>query len=547
MLSQWTPSNRLALSRSGYDPMKENTPIATSAARTGVITATSRVIGLLRVLVISAVLGTTYLGNTFQSSNSVSNILFELLAAGGLSAVLVPALVRTAHDDQYTERLASGVLGVATIALGILALVGVLCAPLIARALTTGAPPEIAAQQLELATFLVRWFVPQIVLYGFAAIATAVLHSRRRYLVAAAAPIASTAVMIACFALFRIQAGSHPSFNIDTTSRLLLATAGTGGVLAFVATLLIPVWRAGIRLRPRTGFRDREVRALLQHSGWGILLNSISGLLAAALVIAGNVVAGGVVAIQVAFALFLAPYAILSQPLAAVALPELTDHTTSHDTSRFASTLHWTIETMCALMAPATAALMIFAQPGLTGLGLGLDQRGAKLVAAALVGLALGLVPYSGFLIMARAHYAFNDSKTPALVALLSGSVGVLVIIVTRFTLHERALVGALGFAHSLAFAIGAVVLGITMHRRSQSHVLTRRAFNALTCATGSAVPVWIATTQITVHGRLQMVAYSLVGASIYFGLYATLLRLTGFGSIRQPVDLSSSMPQPRS
>ena len=43
------------------------------------------------VLVIAAVLGTTYLGNTFQAANSVSNVLFELLAAGALSAVLAPS------------------------------------------------------------------------------------------------------------------------------------------------------------------------------------------------------------------------------------------------------------------------------------------------------------------------------------------------------------------------------------------------------------------------------------------------------------------------
>ena len=41
-----------------------------------------------------AVLGTTFLGNAFQSANSLSNVLFELLAAGALSAVLVPTFVK---------------------------------------------------------------------------------------------------------------------------------------------------------------------------------------------------------------------------------------------------------------------------------------------------------------------------------------------------------------------------------------------------------------------------------------------------------------------
>ncbi|MDQ1521099.1 MAG: putative peptidoglycan lipid flippase, partial [Actinomycetota bacterium] len=54
----------------------------------GAVTAVSRGFGFVRVLVIAGVLGTTYLGNTFQATNSMSNVLFELLAAGALSAVL---------------------------------------------------------------------------------------------------------------------------------------------------------------------------------------------------------------------------------------------------------------------------------------------------------------------------------------------------------------------------------------------------------------------------------------------------------------------------
>ena len=78
--------------------------------RMGAVTAVSRAFGFLRVLVIAAVLGTTYLGNAFQAANSVSNVLFELVAAGALSAVLVPTFVQLLDkgDDAEADRLASG-------------------------------------------------------------------------------------------------------------------------------------------------------------------------------------------------------------------------------------------------------------------------------------------------------------------------------------------------------------------------------------------------------------------------------------------------------
>ena len=62
----------------------EPTPPTRAAKTMGVATAASRGIGLVRIAVVTAVLGITYVGNTYQASNSVSNVLFELLAAGAL-------------------------------------------------------------------------------------------------------------------------------------------------------------------------------------------------------------------------------------------------------------------------------------------------------------------------------------------------------------------------------------------------------------------------------------------------------------------------------
>ena len=70
--------------------MTERQEARRAATGMGIATAASRSIGFVRVLVVAAILGTTYLGNAYQSSNSVSNVLFELIAAGALSAVLVP-------------------------------------------------------------------------------------------------------------------------------------------------------------------------------------------------------------------------------------------------------------------------------------------------------------------------------------------------------------------------------------------------------------------------------------------------------------------------
>src|SRR5688500_15418604 len=116
----------------------------------GVAAAVSRAFGSLRMVVVAAVLGTTFLGNTFQSANSVSNVLFELLAAGALSAVLVPTFVEllSTGSQRDAEEVAGGVLGLALAGLGVVTVLGVVFAPQLAAVLTAGVTdPEIAAQQ----------------------------------------------------------------------------------------------------------------------------------------------------------------------------------------------------------------------------------------------------------------------------------------------------------------------------------------------------------------------------------------------------------------
>ena len=47
-----------------------------------VVTAISRGTGFLRTVAVTNVLGVTYLANTYQTANTVPNVVFELLAAG---------------------------------------------------------------------------------------------------------------------------------------------------------------------------------------------------------------------------------------------------------------------------------------------------------------------------------------------------------------------------------------------------------------------------------------------------------------------------------
>jgi len=508
--------------------------VARAAAGMGAVTAASRALGFVRVLVIAPVVGTTYLGNTFQASKSVSNVLFELVAAGALSAVLVPTFVAhlTNGDRAEVERLAGGLLGLATLVLGVIAVLGVVFAPELARALTAGANHAVAADQRRLATFLLRFFVPQLVLYAWGSIATGILVADRKFIPIALAPIGNTIVTVASLGAFAFAVAPPRGLHLSLTARLLLALAGTGGVVAFVAILVGSAMAAGYRFRPHVDFRDRAIRHLLKLSLWGVLLHAAGGLILGSALIVGNSVAGGVVAYQTAFTFFLAPYAVLALPIQTAVLPEISEHAVDDDIERVASMLEWALTRMGIIVLPVMAVLVPLAYPLMRVLAFGeAVHNGPALLAAALASLAAGLFCYSAFLTIARGYYTIGDGRTPALVALGCGVLGVVVMIVGAHLTHGAARVAALGIGHTACYTVGLAVLGVRLRRRLGHPLWSGDLARAAAAAGAAALAAWAVAGALGTHGRTHAFVAFVAGTLVAGGVYLALAR-----ALRVPV-----------
>ena len=69
-------------------PEQEGSSALVRNSLTGSVwTLISRMTGLVRIVVVGAVLGATYLGNTYQAINSLPNLIYYQLLAGSLFAV----------------------------------------------------------------------------------------------------------------------------------------------------------------------------------------------------------------------------------------------------------------------------------------------------------------------------------------------------------------------------------------------------------------------------------------------------------------------------
>lgn len=520
--------------------MKGATDTARAAVGMGAIVAFSRATGFVRVLVVAAVLGTSYLGNAFQAANSLSNVLFELLAAGALSAVLVPTFVRllNAGDKDGAQDVAGGILGVAVLGLGAVALAVVLAAPLIARMLTLGVPADVITEQRELVTFLLRFFAPQVVMYGAGTIAIAVLHARRRFAVTVAAPIGSTVVMVACLLAFGASVQGSPGFDLSGYQRWLLVAAGTGGVAAFVGILLVACRASGFRLWPRLRLRDPRVRTVLRQSGWGVMLHSAAGILLGAAIVTGSAVEGAVVAYQVGWVFFLAPFGILSQPIQTAILPELVSESADADLERFRASVRWALERIALFVLPVTAAMMALALPGMRLVAFGeAAQQGPRLLAAAVGALAVGLFPYGAFLLLARAYYALNESRIPGVVAVAVSLLGVGVMAAGAMISDGGARVAFLGAGHSVAYTVGCAVLIRGLGRRTGGSVAPVRLLTMSAVSAAVGVLIWLASRAVLEYGGGRLYDLGVVAGAgvIGGGLVLLAYRLLGLpGALTQ-------------
>ncbi|MDQ1493260.1 MAG: putative peptidoglycan lipid flippase [Actinomycetota bacterium] len=513
------------------------TAVGRAARVMGAATAVSRILGFGRVLVIAAVLGTTDLGNTFSASNSVSNVLFDLLAAGALSAVLVPAFVelldRPSRADAEAERLAGALLGWSLVVLGPICLAGVLAAPALARLLTTGtADPVVAAGQRHLATFLLRLFVPQVLLYAVGAITTAVLHARRHFTVTAVAPIGNTVMMVLALGTFRALHGRGAAgFDLSLAERLSLGAAGTLGVAAFVAIPAVALRRTGFRLRlrvPRPGAVPGLGRAV-RLSGWAGLQHAGTAVLLAAALLVGMGVSGGVVAYQVAFACFLVPYAVLALPLITAVLPELAGEAGRGDLGAFGRSLRWALDGMVGFVVPVGVAGVVFAPRVMGALAFGqTSEGGGRLIGFGLAALAAGLLPYGAFLLFVRAHYALGEGRAPAAAALGSAGLGAALMAAGGALAHGDAKLAVMGAAHSIAYLVGAVVLGVGLARRTGQPLAPARLPRALALSIALGAACAAVLDWVDPAGRTATLGLVLVLAAVSAAIYLGALGPTG-------------------
>ncbi len=491
-------------------------------------TLVSRATGVVRGVVVAAVLGATYFANTYQFTNSLPNLVFYGFLGGSLfSSLLIPALVRhlDAGDRAATERVAGGFFGIVLVAMLAAIPLAVLAAPL---ALNLGPEAAAAAEQARIGGLLVLMLMPQIALYGVIATATAVMYARRRFALAAAAPALENIGTIVVLALVLVLFPGTAE-NPSTGALLLLGLGTTGSVGMHAAAQWLGARHLGVRLLPLAGWRDREVREVVRSAMAALAQAGLAALQLLVLLLLANRVAGGVVAFQLAMNFFFLPIALGATPVALSLAPRLSRMTGAAAGTIFRDTYVRGLTFALFVAVPTAVGYLAVATPlagavSYGGFGAG---GGTELVAASLTALAIGIVGETAFLVSTYACYARKDTATPLRAMALQVAV-CLALAGFALTVDGPAVLTVLGCALSAGAVVSAAYLVWTLLRRLPpgEASLARPVGRTILASVVTAIPAAATATGVdalTGSPLLGVLAAALVGATLYGGGQALL------------------------
>ncbi len=492
-------------------------------------TVLSRVTGLVRVAVVGAVLGPTYLGNTYQFTNSLPNLIYYGFLAGGLfSSLLAPALVRhiDAGDRRASERVAGGFLGVTLVAMVAVIPLAIILGPLALKIAALGGPRAVGAAEVRVGRLLIMMFLPQMFFYGVVGTATAVMNSRRRFALAAGAPavenLGTIAVLLSAAALYGTGRGIS---NLPTSEILLLGLGSTGAVALHATTQWWGARRAGVTLLPRPGWRDSEVRAVVRRAIPALGQAGLAAVQLLALLIAANRLPGGIVAFQIAWNFYTLANNLGTAPVALSLVPRLARMHLNGDAAAFRDTLVRGLRLGFFITIPAAAGFLVLAMPLARASSFGqMDSvEGVTMVAAALSPLSVAVVGQTAFMIATYASYARKDTRTPLHSMILQAAM-CLTVAGLSLLVHGPTVLIVLGLAVSVSVAVAACHLMARMWRTLGRG--TQRLWPSLArFVAGAAImagPAWLTATVVPdwlggpFGPRVGVVAAALVGAAVF-------------------------------
>ena len=522
----------------------------------------SRVFGLVRTWAFARYLGVGMANDAYTAAVRIPNFVRALLGEGAISASFIPVYSAALErgDPKAARALAGALLGILLAAVSVLTIVGIVIAPALVSLFAGG----MARETEELAVRLTRVMFPMTGLMVLSGWCLGIQNSHRRFFMSyASAALWSVAQIVLLFgwggagaeadapALFGLGERIH-----DTTELAWwLAWATLAGAALQIAAQLPEVISL---VRPMRISFDRSnpgVRRTLQNFLPVVVALSavqISGFID--LRIASHLPDGAISSMTFASQLYTLPVSLFGLSVAAASLPDFSrDATLARDVLLGRLQAGWV--RILFYIIPCTVVFVLFGDLVITLLLQSgrFSSADTVVVHRVLAAYAVGLIGFSSVKLLASAHYAFNDYRTPlraSVVAIITSAALALALALPL----RHSLIGAAGIAlgSALGSYVNLTVLAAGLHRKLgplYTVAMWRGTLRVLGATAAAAVIAWLvrhwltAASALPERGRAYIVALGTLAA--FGGIFLVVAYAAGsqeaarwlrpFGVVRRP------------
>lgn len=514
--------------RPAREPGLKPASFARGASVMTVGTGISRLTGFVRTALLASVLGLTAgaMADAFNLANITPNIVYDLILGGVLSSLFIPVFVEylQTEDEQEAWYVANSFFNITLVVLTVVTVALCIAAPYLIRAQTFLS--EGRGQMEADATFLLRFFIFEVIFYGFCAIYTGILNSYKHFTIPAFAPIANNVVVIATVAIYNFYPNKY-----------VLAVGGTLGVVAMALVQLPWVRRTGFRYRPVFDLKHPAVRKLGRLAGPVIAYVIINQVGLWVVNILAAQVQGGISAYQYGYIFFQLPYGIVAVSIITALFPTLSEHSVRRDRSRMVESVSLGVRTTAFVVIPASVAYAILSTPIVRLLlqRLNFGAYDTDMLATTVLFFVIGLFFFSVFMLVLKVFYSMQDTRTPMIVAGMIIGLNIAVDFLYFYTFGSDVMkVAGLALGNSTAYFVGSIVVWVVLRKklgaldgariaRSLAKICLASAVMGAACwGTSRLVEKYIGVEAFA--GQLAQVALSmLVAAVVYIGVAVLL------------------------
>jgi len=507
--------------------MNENELVTRAAGIVGISTFFSRILGLVRDVLIANFFGSGMSADAFFVAFRIPNLLRRLFAEGSFSVSFIPVFTEYIQNRSKEDAflLARVVLTFLVLILTIVAIAGIIFSPLIVRIIAPGFGGM--GEKYALTVLLTRIMFPYIFLVSVLALVTGVLNSLKHFAAPAAAPVFLNLSMIAALLFLA------PSLKTPTVG---LAVGVIGGGILQLALQIPFLMEKGLSLAPRWNPGHpalKKIGILMLPTVFGSAIYQINQLVGTLL--ASLLREGSVSYLYYADRLVQFPLGVFAIAISTAVLPSLSREAADGDLGRLKETLSHALRLTMFITIPAMIGLIVLGQPIIRLL----FQRGAFdsfttiMTARALLYYSLGLWAFAALRIFVSAFYSLQDTKTPVKVAVVAMLVNIIFSVILMRTPLEH---GGLALALSLASTLQLCMLIFLLRKRLggiDGRVVMGSMVRSFVSSLIMGVCIYFLTLKIlpgTVAGDISMLALGIL-TIVCAGLVIYLISAKVLGS----------------